>query len=213
MNGDIEAMADFIEIVKERRSAANFLPNHPITEQELTEIFELVKLAPSAFNLQHTNYIAVTDEETKERLHEAAYGQYKVKSSSAVILVLGDKKAFQKAPKIYKSLKLLGIVNEQEYDFMVNDTISFYVSRGAEFQKEEAIRNASLSAMLFMLAAKEKGWDTCPMIGFDSDAVKEISKTSETQEVVMMITLGKEKVESRKPRGYRKPVGEIVKFI
>ena len=96
---------------------------------------------------------------------------------------------------------------------MVNDTLSFYETRGEEFQRDEAIRNASLSAMFFMLAAKEKGWDTCPMIGFDPQAVKEILNVSEQYEVVMMITLGKEKVASRKPRGYRKPVGEFVTFV
>ncbi|MEF2244396.1 nitroreductase family protein [Paenibacillus sp. IITD108] len=206
-------MADFMELIKERRSASNFLPGNPITQQELNDIFGLVKLAPSAFNLQHANYVAVLDADVKERLQKAAYGQYKVKSSSAVIIVLGDKKAFHQAPKIYEGLKLLEIMNKQEYDHMVNDTLAFYETRGEEFQRDEAIRNASLSAMFFMLAAKEKGWDTCPMIGFDPQAVKEILNVSEQYEVVMMITLGKEKVASRKPRGYRKPVGEFVTFV
>lgn len=29
--------------------------------------------------------------------------------------------------------------------------------------------NASLAAMQLMLAAKGKGWDTCPMVGFDKE--------------------------------------------
>lgn len=213
VNDGGEGNMDFIELVRERRSANNFLPGHPITEQELNEIFGLVKLAPSAFNLQHTKYIAVLDEDTKTSLQKAANGQYKVKSSSAVIMVLGDKKAFHQAAKIYEGLKLLEIVSEQEYEDMVDDTTSFYKSRGESFHRDEAIRNASLSAMLFMLAAKEKGWDTCPMIGFDPEAVKEVLNIGEQHEVVMMITLGKEKVESRRPRGYRKPVGEIATFV
>ncbi|WP_028391207.1 nitroreductase family protein [Bacillus cihuensis] len=206
-------MADFIQLVKERRSASNFLPDHMITKEELNEIFELVKLGPSAFNLQHTNYLTVMDPVIKEKLKKAANGQYKVSSASAVILVLGDKNAFWQAPDIYEGLKMLGIVNKQEYDFMVNDTISLYESRGLDFQRDEAIRNASLSAMMFMMAAKEKGWDTCPMIGFDSESVKQILNIDEHYEVVMMITIGKEKVESRKPRGYRKPVSEFVTYI
>ncbi len=76
-----------------------------------------------------------------------------------------------------------------------------------------AIRNGSLSAMMFMLAAKDKGWDTCPMIGFDPEAVKEILNIDDTHEIVMMITMGKEKVSSRQPRGYRKPVNEFVSYI
>lgn len=206
-------MSEFIKLVKERRSASNFLPDHPITNAELSEIFELVKLGPSAFNLQHVKYIAVTDEKKKDGLQKAAYGQYKVKSASAVIIVTGDRTAYKQAAEIYEGLKLLGIVNKQEYDLMVNDTVSFYETRGLEFHKEEAVRNASLSAMLFMLVAKEKGWDTCPMIGFDPVAVKELLDIDDQHEVVMMITLGKEKTSSRRPRGYRKPVNEFVQFV
>lgn len=206
-------MSDFIQLVKERRSASNFLPGYSISKEELDGIFELVKLGPSAFNLQHSNYVAVSDPVIKERLREAANRQYKVFSASAVIIVLGDKQAHHQAATIYEGLKTLGVVNKQEYDYMVNDTVSFYESRGAGFQRDEAIRNASLSSMLFMMAAKEKGWDTCPMIGFDPEAVKQILNISEQFEVVMMVTIGKEKVESRRPRGYRKPVNEFVTYM
>ncbi|MGG0655477.1 nitroreductase family protein [Rummeliibacillus pycnus] len=206
-------MTDFIQLVKERRSASNFQADHPIKLEELHEIFDLVKLAPSAFNLQHSKYVTIIDPTIKEKIRNAANGQYKVASSSAVIIVLGDKKAYRQASEIYEGLNLLGIVNKQEYDFMVNDTVSFYESRGEEFQKEEAIRNASLSAMMFMMAAKEKGWDTCPMIGFNPEEVRDILDIGDQYEVVLMITIGKEKIESRKPRGYRKPVNEFVTFI
>ena len=206
-------MTDFTQLVKERRSATNFLSDQPITAQDLNEIFELVKLGPSAFNLQHAHYVTVFDPEVKAQLKEAANGQYKVSSASAVLVVVGDRQAFQQAPEIYEGLYMLGMLNKQEYDAMVQDTMSFYEMRGPEFHKEEAIRNASLSAMLFMLAAKEKGWDTCPMIGFDAEAVKRILHVKDTHEVVMMITIGKEKEASRRPRGYRKPVSEFVTYI
>ncbi|MGY3715865.1 nitroreductase family protein [Sutcliffiella cohnii] len=206
-------MTDFIQLVKERRSASNFLPNISIKKEELQGIFELVKFGPSAFNLQHSHYVTVVDQNKKEQLREAANGQYKVSSASAVIIVLGDQKAYKQAPEIYEGLKMLGIVNKQEYDHMVQDTVSFYETSGAQFQRDDAIRNASLSAMLFMLAAKEKGWDTCPMIGFNAEKVREILKVDEQYEIALMITIGKEKVASRKPRGYRKPVSEFVTYI
>ncbi|WP_102027789.1 nitroreductase family protein [Salirhabdus sp. Marseille-P4669] len=206
-------MSDFVQLLKDRRSASNFLPDHPILEDELNDIFELVKLGPSAFNLQHTKYLVVTDPEIKEEIRNAAYGQYKVHTASAVILVLGDKEAYKKAPEINEGLLMLGILNKQEYDFTVKDTVDLYETRGPTFQRDEAIRNASLSAMLFMLAAKQQGWDTCPMIGFDSDRVKEILNINDQYEIALMITLGKEKIESRKPRGYRKPVSEFVTII
>lgn len=206
-------MTDFNTLVRERRSASNFLPDNPVTKEELNEIFQLVKFVPSAFNLQHTHYTVVTNPEVKEKLKDAAYGQYKVFSSSAVIIVTGDKSAYKDAAKIYEGLLTLGILNKQEYDHEVEDTTSLYLDRGEVFQRDEAIRNASLSAMMFMLAAKDKGWDTCPMIGFDANAVKEIVNINNEQEVVLIITLGKEKITSRRPRGYRKPVAEFVSYI
>lgn len=206
-------MTDFTQLLKERRSASNFLPDQKVSKEELDSIFELVKLSPSAFNLQHAQYVVVTDPEVKEEIRKAANGQYKVHSASAVILVLGDKEAYKKAAEINEGLLMLGILNQQEYDFTVNGTVELYETRGSQFQKEEAIRNASLSAMLFMLAAKEKGWDTCPMIGFDPERIKEVLNISDQYEVALMITLGKEKVESRKPRGYRKPVNEFVTIV
>jgi putative NAD(P)H nitroreductase len=150
---------------------------------------------------------------SKDAIRTAANGQYKVSSASAVILVLGDKHAFYDAGRIYEGLNMLGVINKQEYDHMVEDTVSFYKSRGEVFQRDEAIRNASLSAMLFMMAAKDKGWDTCPMIGFNQDEVKKILKLNDQYEPVLMITLGKEKIESRRARGYRKPVSEFVSYI
>lgn len=206
-------MTEFIKLIEARRSASNFLKDNPIPQKDLNEIFELVKLAPSAFNLQHSKYIVVTNPEVKEQIRTAANGQYKVHSASAVIIVLGDKLAYKNTAAINEGLLMLGIINKQEYDLMIEDTVSLYETRGDSFQRDEAIRNASLSAMMFMLAAKEKGWDTCPMIGFDSDKVKEILNINDQYEPALMITIGKEKIESRKPRGYRKPVSEFVSFI
>lgn len=206
-------MTRFEQLVKERRSARNFHPEHKITKEELDSMFELVKFGPSAYNLQHTNYIVVTDPEIKKQLKVAENHQHKVETASAVIIMLGDKESYKKAADINKGLLMLGVYTEQEFDYIVNDIISMYETRGPEFQRDEAIRNASLSAMLFMLVAKDKGWDTCPMIGFDPERVRDILNISEQYKIVLMITLGKEKVESRHPRGYRKPVNEFVTFI
>lgn len=65
--------------------------------------------------------------------------------------------------------------NLKDNDYEVKRYNLMYKNRGEVSQKDEAIRNASLSAMLFMLAAKDKGWNTCPIIGFDPEAIKEIS--------------------------------------
>jgi len=203
---------EFAKLIDKRRSANNFIEGIKMSEEDIRPILEDVKLAPSAFNLQHADYIVVLDEEKKEKVRDAAYGQYKVHSASAVILVLGDKEAYKNTATLNQGMVDLGIINGCELENIVNENTKFYEERGAEFMKEEAIRNASLSAMLFMLAAKNRGWDTCPMIGFDQQQMRALFNVPETHEIALMITIGKEKESSRRLRGYRKPVEEFATY-
>ncbi|WP_372631386.1 nitroreductase family protein [Cohnella sp.] len=205
-------MSDFETLVKNRRSAMKFVKDVEITERELSEMFSLTKFAPSAFNLQHAHYIVVKNPEIKNKLYEAANKQYKVLTSSAVILVLGNTNAYRDVGPIHEGLLNLGVMSKQEYDMTVESVLIFYEERGEPFQREEAIRNASLSAMLFMLIAKDKGWDTCPMIGFDPVEVGRILNIPESYVPAMMIAIGQEDTSSQRPRGYRKPVGEFVSY-
>ncbi|MFJ7732764.1 nitroreductase family protein [Lysinibacillus sp. NPDC097231] len=203
---------EFTKLIEKRRSANNFIEGIKMTEEDIRPILEDVKLAPSAFNLQHTNYIIVLDEEMKEKVRVAAYGQYKVHSASGVILVLGDKEAYKNTANLSQGMVDLGIITDCELENLVDENTKFYEERGGEFMKEEAIRNASLSAMLFMLAAKNRGWDTCPMIGFDQRQMRALFNVPETHEIALMMTIGKEKESSRRLRGYRKPVEEFATY-
>ncbi|QPQ34134.1 nitroreductase family protein [Lysinibacillus sp. JNUCC-52] len=203
---------EFTKLIDKRRSANNFIDGVVMTEEDIRPILEDVKLAPSAFNLQNTEYIVVLDNELKEKVREAAYGQYKVHSASGVILVLGDKEAYKQTAHISQGMVDLGIITSCELDSLIDDNTKFYEERGEAFMKEDAIRNASLSAMLFMLAAKNRGWDTCPMIGFDQQQMRTLFNVPATHEIVLMMTIGKEKESSQRLRGYRKPVEEFATY-
>ncbi len=203
---------EFSKLIDKRRSANNFVEGIKITEEDIRPILEDVKLAPSAFNLQHANYIVVLDEDMKERMREVAFGQYKVHSAAGVILVLGDKEAYKNTAELHQGMVDLGIITTRELNELVAENTNFYEERGEAFKRDEAIRNASLSAMYFMLAAKNRGWDTCPMIGFDHQQMRALFNIPETYEIALMITIGKEKESSRRLRGYRKPVEEFATY-
>lgn len=205
-------MSELKKIIEERRSANNFIEGVEIPDKDFTEIFELLKLAPSCFNIQHSHYLVVTDKDKKEQLRKAAFNQYKVHTASAAILVLGDKTANENAENIYSGMLNLGILSKLDYDNILRDIDNLYEGRGEDFKRSEAIRNASLSAMMFMLIAKDKGWDTCPMIGFNQEEVRKLFNIPENYEIALLITMGKEDSSKTRMRGYRKPVGEFVKF-
>jgi len=205
-------MNEFLKIVRERRSADKFIENITIPREDFNEIFRDLSLAPSAFNLQHAKYYVVLDKEVNEKVYEAAFKQYKIKTASATIIVTGDKNAYLSASKIYEGSLMLGMIDKTQYEIMINTIKNLYEGWGESFQHDEAIRNAALSAMQFMLLAKNKDWDTCPMIYFEKDKIKEILNISENEVPALMITMGKVDKSSTKIRGYRKPADEFVKF-
>lgn len=205
-------MSDFLTIVRERRSANKFLAGIKIPRQDFEAIFEDLSLAPSCFNLQHTHYYVGEKEETIQQLYEASYKQYKVLTSSAAIIVTGDKEAYKGAAQIYEASKFLKIIDDEEYDAVLGAVNGLYENGGEPFKHDEAVRNASLSAMLFLLLAKHHGWDTCPMIHFDMEKVRTIFDIPENEIPVLMITMGKMDTSSFRVRGYRKPPNEYVKF-
>ena len=64
---------NFEELAKARHSAVNFIKEEKMTEEDFKKIFDLTKLAPSAYNLQLTNYLVITDEEKKEFVYENSH--------------------------------------------------------------------------------------------------------------------------------------------
>lgn len=206
---------NFEELVQARHSVVNFIKEETMTEEHFKKIFDLTKLAPSAYNLQLTNYLVITDEIKKERVRELSYNQYKIHSASAVVIVLGNKNSIEvsEAEKIYTPLKMLKIMDELEFDSTMN-LIKGYSDRlkADSHQLEmELACNAGLHAMLFMLSAKHYGFDTCPMHVHNVEALRKEFNIPNHLEPMMMMTIGKS-VDKIRPRGYRKPVGEFVNF-
>lgn len=206
---------NFEQLVTERHSAVNFEKDFRMTEDDFNNIFNLTKSAPSAYNLQFTNYLVVTDEEKKERVRALNFDQYKIHTASAAVIVMGNKHSIEQenAEKIYGPMKMLKMMDETTYD-MTMGLIKGYADNlktDAHKLNEELFRNAGLHAMLFMLSAKHYGFDTCPMHIHNVDALREEFNIPDHLEPMMLITIGKS-VDKVRPRGYRKPVGEFVQF-
>ena len=195
---------EFSEIVQQRRSIKSYLPDKEISDAELKELMQEVVLSPSSFNLQHWTFIAVRDNSLKEKIQAAAWGQEQVLTCSVLLVVCGKLNAYQDAPEIYKDTpqgiqeKVLPIIKD------------FYDGKG-QLQRDEAIRSASLAAMILMLAAQNRGWATVPMIGFDPEAVSKLANLRPNYIPAMLMTLGYKKDDPR-PRSYRRPIEEIVRI-
>ena len=93
-------------------------------------------------------------------------------------------------------------------DFLV-PAIGQYYTGNELVQRDEAMRSCGMAAMTIMLAAKEMGYDTCPMDGFDFNAVAKLLNLPDDHTPVMFVVVGKA-LKPAQPRGGQLEMNEVV---
>lgn len=155
------------EAIETRHSIRNYV-QQPIDEQDLQKIFELVRLAPSAWNLQPWRFHVVTDVELKQQLATAAYGQKQVTSAPAVIVVTSDME------------DVLANLSETVPPGMTEDQRKGEVAKlsrifdgmSVEERGQWGLTQTNIAFGFLMLAVQGMGYSSSPMLGFDPDKVR-----------------------------------------
>ena len=80
---------ELFEAIHGRRSVRKFRPD-PVPEEVLHRVIDAARWAPSAGNLQSTEFIIVKDEQIKAQLVQAALGQAFIAQAPVVVVVCAD---------------------------------------------------------------------------------------------------------------------------
>lgn len=184
-----------VQVMEARHSVRKYQPGHVIPQADLQEILRLAATAPSSWNLQHWRFLVVTDPAVKEKLLPIANGQQQVVDASATIIILGDLEADKSAERVYDAAVARGYMDQRVRDIILGQIQAAYKDN-PQFARDEAIRNSSYAAMQLMLAAKAKGYDTCPMGGYNREALIEALNIPPRFLPTLMITVGKARVEA-----------------
>ncbi len=91
---------------------------------------------------------------------------------------------------------------------MVGAIDQYYRGR-EQVQRDEAMRSGGIIAQTMMLAAKGMGYDSCPMDGFDFDAVAKLINLPADHLIVMMVVVGKA-AEPARPRSGQLPIEQVL---
>lgn len=174
----------------EKRISANFFdPSKKISTQEIQELIRLATSAPSAFNFQNWKFIAVHSVEAKDRLKSVAYGQQKIVDSAVTFVVCGTLHPYTSLASTLKPSLQAGLISEKTYESWIKMAKASYESN-PQFQRDEAIRSASMAAMNLMIAAQSMGMVSGPMIGFDPAGVTMEFKLTENEIPAMLVAVG-----------------------
>lgn len=80
---------EFEDVVRNRRSIRSYEPK-PVPEETIQRLLEIIGLSVSAMNLQPWRIKVVSDQETKEKVFAATFGQEQVRICSHVLILCAD---------------------------------------------------------------------------------------------------------------------------
>lgn len=176
---------DTFEAIYGRRSVKAFDPTHRFTPEQERRLFEAAIQAPTSFNIQHWRFVVVRDPELRRQIRALGHDQAQITDASLLVIMTADVKAWKKSPERYWRN-----APKEVADLLVGWMGPFHEGR-EQLQRDEAMRSIGMAMQTLMLAAKAMGFESCPMIGYDFDAVARLINLPADHAIGPMVAIGR----------------------
>jgi 3-hydroxypropanoate dehydrogenase len=175
------------QLFREARTHSTWLPE-PVPVELLREAYELARLGPTSANGSPARFVFLTTPGAKALLKPVlAPGNVdKTMAAPATVIIAWDTEFHENLPRLFPHA----------------DVRSYFVGNKPLIQ-ENALRNSSLQAAYFILAARALGLDCGPMSGFDVDKLNAAFFPDGKWKVNLLCNLGygdPSKLHPRNPR-------------
>jgi len=172
--------------------------DRPVTEEQLRELYELLKFGPTSSNCCPARFVWVRSAEAKSKLAAlASPGNADKILAAPVTAIVGHDLGFaEQMPRLFPAR------GEQIRAFFSDPLVADVT----------AFRNGSLQGAYLILAARALGLDCGPMSGFSNDAVDREFFANTRIKSNFICSLGYGKKESLFPRNPRLPFEETSRF-
>jgi nitroreductase/dihydropteridine reductase len=196
-----------------RYATKKFDATKKLTDEQLNELLETIRLSPSSFGLQQYEILVIEDPAVREQLREAAYGQTQLTDASQVLVFAAETEINEAYVENYvdEVARVRNVDREQLRPF--EQSMLGTVARLAEDQKIAwAHKQAYIALGVAMSAASELGIDNCPMEGFNAGKFDEILGLKEkglTTSVIACIGFRAEDDDYAKFAKVRKPAEDL----
>ncbi|MBR2386873.1 nitroreductase family protein [bacterium] len=208
---------DFFEILDNRRTVRDFVP-YEITDSEIERIINSARLAPSAVNAQNWKFLAIVNDDVKEKMAVAVVEKY-----NEIIAKIDDEavktriKSFINHSTFFTTASLVVAVVEVEHPRFLQGVLE-----DANYTKEEidimrpdsqllsvggAIENMALASSALGLGSC---WMVAPILAHEEFA--KILGTEKNEKIVSLLAIGKPK-EVLPSRAPKKPLADVMKII
>jgi nitroreductase len=206
-----------------RHATKRFNPEKKISEDDFDFILEAGRLSPSSVGFEPWLFLVIQNKELREKLREVSWGaQGQLPTASHFMVILARTDVRYDSDYVINHLKNVKQMPEEVIQSAQIRYKSFQETDLPMLDNERALydwscRQTYIALANMMTAAALIGIDSCPIEGFDYQAINEILKKegllNEKQlRVSVMAAFGYREDDPHRPKT-RKTVDQIVKWV
>lgn len=166
---------DLIESLNWRYATKKFDPTKKVSEQDLEELLETLRLAPSSYGLQPFRFLVIKDEAIREQLNEVTYIREKITDPSDYIVFCVPTDV--NANDVHQFIDLVSRTRNTPLEILApyKDALNMNVERINEGSVYDwASRQAYIAMGMLLMACSLKQIDSCPIEGINTGGYDEI---------------------------------------
>ncbi len=194
---------DTLSAIEKRRAVKHYDSEFMMPVEDKQRLLSLALLSPTSFNIQNWRFVVIEDPEIRKQLKAAAWNQDQITDASLVIVLCGKLNSWSDNPERYWQT-----APKDVQDFLVSAIVNFYQHK-PQVQRDEIMRSCGIAAQTLMLAAQAMGYNSCPMVGFDTEQVAQIINLPDDYRVSMIVVIGKA-IQPAAARGGQLPLEMVV---
>lgn len=173
----IELSPEAQDLLFREARTANAFTDEPVSNEQVAAIYDLVKYAPTALNMQPLRIVLVRDGQPRERLlkHMSDGNRDKTANAPLVAVLAADVDFHEHLPRTFPHFP-------GARDLFTGDV---------EAREQTARFNATLQVAYFLLGVRAAGLAAGPMSGFDAAALDEDFFAGTALKSLVVVNIGK----------------------
>ena len=187
---------DFLDISKQRYTTKHYDPTRKISDKDMKDLLEVLRLAPSAVNIQPWHFYVGSTQKAKEKILPAIpdFNIPRIQDCSHFVVLCAKNKITDQ--------ELTAITQKEDHDGRypkkeIRDTVDSHRKIFAHMHEEQGdfaqwtAKQTYIAMTALLYAAASKGIDSTPIEGMDFEKTDEIlNLKNKNLKSVMIVALG-----------------------
>ena len=213
----VKNTTSYLEDLNWRYATKKFDANRSVSEEDLGQLLQAVRLSASSYGLQPYKVLVLKDRELRERLQPACWNQSQITEASHLIVIASRTNVDEELIDSYlREVSTTRNIPSKDLEGYGSFMKSKLLELPKATQQSWTSRQAYIAVGNLLSAAAAMRIDTCPMEGFDQSQADEILGLPEkglTTAVIIPVGYRSEADQTQHYTKVRRPEAELFEYL